>query len=369
MESLSAVAIVTGMLVERHRIDAASARTMLERVAREHGIDEAELAAALMSLLAPAGVAAAQSPGSLPGLAVAGDRLPEGGGPDEGPPATEFPADGVVGAPGADGDGGRAMAQLLAELTDEHPDRTVIYGVGEGALRMLGSVGMAGRIVRAWSTVPLVLDIPLCASATERRQVFLESGVEMEREYPATRGGREGTEAWASIPVVEEDQVVGVVGLSWQEPRTFDPPTRERIIHAVGSAGHALVRSLTAGAAELGRLNELLDLIPDPWLALRFTEGQGTPRFVVEAVAPNLPQSWLGVPLLDLFPDLGATSEVLNDLEQVRDHGNPLVRSVRGTTLGAGSPGSALPGTPPWEEPGTQLRIVRSGHHLVFTWR
>ncbi len=197
------------------------------------------------------------------------------------------------------------MAQLLGELTGARPDRTVIYGVGEGALRMLGSVGTAGRVVRAWTTVPLVLDIPLCASAKERRPVFLESGVEMEREYPAIRGGREGTEAWASIPVVEEGQVVGVVGLSWQEPRTFDPATRERIIHAVGSAGHALVRSLKAGAAELSMLNELLDLIPDPWLALRSTEGQGTPTFIVEGVAPNLPQTWLGAPLLDLFPDIG----------------------------------------------------------------
>jgi len=261
------------------------------------------------------------------------------------------------------------MAQFLGELTEARPDRTVIYGAGEGVLRMLGSVGTAGRVVRAWTTVPLVLDIPLCASVKERRPVFLESGAEMEREYPSIRGGREGTEARASIPVVEEDQVIGVVGLSWQEPRTFDPPTRERIIDAVGSAGHALVRSLKAGAAELGMLNELLDLIPDAWLALGSTEGQGTPTFIVEAVAPNLPQTWLGAPLLDLFPDLGSTSELLTDLQQVLHHGSPLVRSVTGTPLGAGSRGSALPGAPPWEEPGTELRIVRSGHHLVLTWR
>jgi hypothetical protein len=338
---------------------------MLERVAREHGIEEAGLAAALVSLLAPAVVPAA--PSIPPQLAVAGDRPPDGGGPDEGPVATESPAEFVLGAAGEDG---MAMARLLGEMTGARPDRTVIYGVGEGALRMLGSVGTAGRVVRAWSTVPLVLDIPLCASVKERRPVFLESGAEMEREYPSTRGGREGTEAWASIPVVEEGQVVGVVGLSWQEPRTFDPPTRERIADAVESAGHALVRSLTAGAAELGMLNELLDLIPDPWLALRSTEGQGTPTFIVEAVAPNLPQTWLGASLLDLFPDdVGTTSELLTDLHQVLHHGSPLVRSVAGTRLGAGRRASTLPGTPPWEEPGTELRIVRSGHHLVLTWR
>jgi hypothetical protein len=368
MESLSAVVIVTGILVERHRIDPASARAMVERVAREHGMPEAELAAAVISLLAPAGPATTATAGAPPVLGDRREWSPAGGGPGEGTPGAEAPAELLVGAPGADGEDGGAVAQLLGELTGARPDRTVIYGTGAGALRMLGSVGTAEGVVRAWTTIPLVLDIPLCASVKEQRPVFLESGVEMEREYPATRGGREGTEAWASIPVVEEGQVVGVVGLSWQEPRTFDPATRERIIHAVESAGHALVRSLKAEAAELSMLNELLHLIPDPWLALRPTEGQATPTFLVEAVAPNLPQTWLGAHLLDLF-DVGTTSELLTDLQRVLHHGRPLVRSITGTRRGAGSPGSALPGVPPWEEPGTELRIVRSGHHLVLTWR
>jgi hypothetical protein len=27
------------------------------------------------------------------------------------------------------------------------------------------------------------------------------------------------------------------------------------------------------------------------------------------------------------------------------------------------------PGGPPWEEPGVEVRIVRTGHRVVITWR
>lgn len=359
MEGLAVIPLVTGMLVERHRTDAIRARAMLERVARDHGVDEAVLAAALVAILAPPEPVEPEGSDGQPAAGAASGRGAEAAVPRETPIASSAPVGMATVAQEPDDEDGRAAAQLIADLTAAHPDRTVIYAADEDALRMLGSVGTAGKVVRAWRMLPLVLDVPLCASVTQRRPIFLESAVEMEREFPATRGGREGTEAWASIPVIESGRVIGVVGLSWREPVILDEATREGIIGAVESAGKVLVRRLTTGADELGVLSDLLDLIPGPWMVLSPTGGAGGGAFLVEAVAPSLPETWLGVALQDLFPGLDPSSDLLSDLQQVLHHGSPLVRRISTTRSGGA----------PWEQHGTETRMVRSGHRVVLTWR
>jgi len=356
---MDTVPIATGMLVERHRIDPGTGRALLERVAREHGIDLSTLAAALIALLAPAEPSshpAADPPTGVQipmrsrpsGVAAPGHELAAGH-----PPAHRGPA--AIGHRD-----GRAAAQLVCDLTGAHPDATVIFSVSEdSALRLVGSVGTPEDVLSAWRRVPLVLEIPLCASVRHRRAVFLESGAEMEREYPATQGSREGTEAWASIPISEDGRVTGVVGLSWRAPLALDEATRGDIIRVVEGAGQVILSSLSSAAAELGTLIELLDLIPDSWVVLT---PEGTPDgevLLVEAVSPSLPEAWLGAGLLDLFPILAPSSDLLSDLQQVLRSGAPLVRRINTTR----------PGGPPWEEPGVEVRIVRTGRRVVITWR
>jgi hypothetical protein len=335
-----------GMLMERHRVDATTAQELLDRVASELGIEGAVLAEAVIALLAP------QSPSPPITAEAARPRAdPTGIGGD----------DGTAGAPTADDtDEGCAAAQLIADLTGARPDGTVIYSVvDDSTLRRVGSTGTPDDAVGGWQSVPLAIEVPLCASATQRRPIFLESAIELERQFPAARGGSDGAQAWAVIPILEDGRATGVVGLSWRAAVTLDEATREGIVRSIQAAGRVMVRALPTATAGLGTLTGLLDLVPDPWVVLSATGSSGGGGFLVEAVAPSLPETWRATALGDLFPGLVPASELLSDLQHVLRSGAPLVRTIT----------VSQPGGPPWDEMGAEIRIVRSGHRVVLTWR
>jgi hypothetical protein len=346
--------------MERHRIGPLASRAMLAQAALEHGVEETVLAGALLELLSP--------PPDAPTAAVP-DRHPATGIPS-GPsaaasqllmdlPSVRASAAAVVRAVDLANQDGSAAAQLIADLTRARPDRTVIYGVAEDTLVMMGSVGVPADVVEAWRRLPLALSLPLCLSVSEDRAIFLDAGAEMEGAFPATLGSREGTGAWASVPIREGTRVTGVVGLSWLNSTTFDEARRANILRAVERAGPLMVRSLPTLDPAPSILTELMHLIPDEWVVLSSTGSAADMAFVVDAVAPSLSEKWLGRELLDVFPGLSRSGDIVTDLRQVRSSGAALTRTITATA----------PGGPPWEKSGVEVRLVRSGRLVVLTWR
>jgi hypothetical protein len=355
--------LACGILMERHRMGPEQARRLLEQVAMSHALAPSGLAEALVGLLTP------PPPGALLAQQVVDAPLawPSFEGAEAWRVLEDLPrlhgsaVDSALGAVTSASEDGDAAAQLIADLTGAQPDRAVIYAVGdEGALHLIGNVGTAEDIAKAWQQVPLVLPIPLCATVREDRELFLKDPAAMEEAFPATRGSRAGTVGWASLPIRDGRVVIGVVGLSWDRPVDFDEATRMRISRAVERTGPTLVRSLHGRDPAPGLLGDLMHLIPDPWLVLAPAAGQEE-GYVIEAVAPALPggSAWAGEPLLEVFPMLADSGDLLTDLRQVLASGAPMIRTV------------SLPrrNGAPWEEQACELRLVRSGLRVVLTWR
>ncbi len=360
-------ALACGILMERHRIGPDRAAVLLAEVAGAHDVPSAVLADALVGLLTrpapeagpavddPQAEDVASSRGQGPGTVDAGPALED---PPR-PPASAL--DSIVSAVASASEDGDAGAQLIADLTGASPDRAVIYAVGDdAALHLIGNMGTAADVAVAWQHLPLSLEIPLCASVTRADAIFLASPEELEAEFPATRGSLEGTAAWASVPILEGHLVVGVVGLSWVQPRAFDEATRARITRAVERTGSTLVRSLQGTDPGAGLIGELMHLLPDPWIVLGQAGGRQGGGFVIEAVAPTLDgAAWVGSPLAAVFPTLAEGGDLMVDLRQVRRSGAPLVRTVAVRHADG----------PPWEQRPSELRIVRSGRRIVLAWR
>lgn len=360
----ASVPVAVGLLMERHRIGQIAAHAMLAEVARERGVEQAKLAGALIALLSPApgDASTGTADGSRALTSIQGGSMV----PDawqlleESPQIGASAVDGMVRAVAMANEDGDAAAQFIADLTGARPDRTVIYSVGEDkALFAVGNAGTPADVIQAWQKLPLTLEIPLCVTVAERRPIFLESAEEMEGAYPATRGSREGTEAWASIPIVKGARVLGAVGLSWLAPTTLEEGTRARILRAVERAGPIIVQSMPRASPAPTMLAGLMHLIPDPWMVLSPTDASWDGSFLIDAVAPNLPDTWLGRDLLDAFPGLAGAGDLMTDLRQVLHSGSPLVRTISSTHQDG----------PPWEESGVRLRVIRSGRFLVLTWR
>jgi hypothetical protein len=356
--------LACGMLMERHRLGPAQARTLLDQVACTRGVPSTQLAQALVDLLSPPPAAAHAVTAPVDEATLAWPTFP---GAEAWRMLEELPrlhssaVDRALGAVTSASEGGDAAAQLIADLTGAQPDRAVIYAIGdEGALHLLGNMGTAADVAMAWQQVPLVLDIPLCATVRQDRELFIGTPAEMEQAFPATKGSRAGTVGWASVPIRDGRVVVGVVGLSWDRPMAFDEAICQRISSAVERTGLALVRSLQDSDPAAGLLADLMHLIPDPWLVLGTAAGEAD-GYVVEAVAPTLPggSAWVGRPLLAVFPALAQSGDLLTDLRQVMASGAPMIRTV------------SLPrrNGAPWEEQASELRLVRSGLRVVLTWR
>lgn len=261
---------------------------------------------------------------------------------------------------------GDHAAQLVADLLA--PDKVSIVTLyrlaASGALHLVGQVGLPGDVTAAWAVIPPTPDLPLTHALAHDRAMFWGTRAEREARFPATSGLRLAFDATAMIPIHEEPdggRVIGGVSLAWAGARVFTDADRDRIVGLVSRVARLMLPNLRAQEPELAWLTSLQALHLDPWLILEVTHAVSqpdTPRFRVRDTSLDLPGAteWLGRCLLELWPDL-ATDGTWNNLAALARDG------------GAWSTTVTAPTSAPWGTPGSRLRALRLGHHLVLVWR
>lgn len=71
-----------------------------------------------------------------------------------------------------------------------------------------------------------------------RRPVLVESFEDRERQFPGFAGDGIRQQAWANLPLIVEDRVVGLMAFGWDDPRTFTSGDEEFL---TGLARHAAI--------------------------------------------------------------------------------------------------------------------------------
>jgi hypothetical protein len=355
-----------GVLVERHRITLDEAFARLRAMSQEHNVRLVEVAATVVGVAVPAGDD--DLPADLP-EDVLRSRIPPSpassrswrelqGQPDVRAGVLSALVDAVAGATGH----GDEAAQVLAELLAAYDVAAVaLYrSAADDSLRLVGQHGIPGDLISPWRFIPPSRDIPYIAALLDRRARLWGSREERLEEFPGLRATRSAYEATGTVPVMDGETPMGVVGLMWHGVQVFDDERREGIIRIVQRVGPMLLRNVVAADPELDWLDTLLRLHLDPWLLLEtIPSADGVIRdFVVQDVTPILPegQAWVGRRLLELWP--GMTREgVSRALAGLAQSGGSWTMTV------------ATPSDTPWGIPGSRVRAVRLGRRIVVVWR
>lgn len=353
-----------GVLVERHGITLDEAFARLRAMSQEHNVKLIEVAATVV------GVAIPDADDPEYAEQVMRDELPMSKAtsgtwrelreqPDVKAGVVTAVMDAVAGATNQGDD----AAELLLDLLQPHGVAAItMYRAGvDGSLRFLGQVGVPGDLVSPWRSIPPSTDIPFVKSVVENRSLFWGDRASRIAEFPAVaRSGSAGFEATATIPVVDEGAVVGVVGLIWREEQVFDDLRRRAITKAVQRVAPLLMRNTAAADPELDWLNTLLRLHLDPWLLMEAViSSDGHVRdFVLQDAATTVPGAnvWAGRRMLEVWPSLAAdgTSDALGGLVK---------------TGGSWSSTVSEESEAPWGLPGSLVRAVRLGQRVVVVWR
>ncbi|MFA9431182.1 ANTAR domain-containing protein [Egicoccus sp. AB-alg2] len=150
----------------------------------------------------------------------------------------------------------------------------------DGAVRLIAGTGYDQQMMSAWHRIPPSVDVPLVAAARTHTPVLLEDFNTRAERFPLSRSMPRVFEAQASVPLKVGDRTVGVLGMSWLEPRRFDEGDAARLVEVADQTVGPFLRLLRGDDAELPQV--AVDVLHTRWF-----------RAALDAVV---------VPLFVLFP-------------------------------------------------------------------
>ncbi|MDT0321662.1 SpoIIE family protein phosphatase [Streptomyces millisiae] len=118
----------------------------------------------------------------------------------------------------------------------------VLMTVEEGRLRITGYHGYPAELMARFDNVPLTSGTPAVRTLTSGVPHFYSTFAELKRDY---RGAvhQDDKAAWAFLPLVTSDHVIGSLLLAYDSPRVFPPQERAVLSSAAGLVAQALDRA------------------------------------------------------------------------------------------------------------------------------
>ncbi|MGZ4212658.1 MAG: GAF domain-containing SpoIIE family protein phosphatase [Actinomycetota bacterium] len=151
-----------------------------------------------------------------------------------------------------------ATAFAGATTTDDVADAVVGVGLGalearSGALAVLDdeaqrlvivrSAGYSDKLMGDWRSFAVADPLPLSDAVRNRDLVLLESRSERDRRYPIFAKTPTSNHAFASVPLIVEDRVLGGVAFSFDRERSFEAEERTFLMSLGQLTGQALERA------------------------------------------------------------------------------------------------------------------------------
>ena len=112
-------------------------------------------------------------------------------------------------------------------------------------LKMVGTRGYAEAVTRPYATIPLQSRLPASDAVRTQTPLFLEDAAAYARHYPHLPPSQYAAhQAWAALPLMGKERMLGLVALSFATPQRFDAPSRERLLRLAWQCAQALDRAL-----------------------------------------------------------------------------------------------------------------------------
>jgi hypothetical protein len=214
----------------------------------------------------------------------------------------------------------------------------------DGALRVVASHGLTAEVRSQWTRIPPQVGVPLNAAVAERKALLLDVGA-LNEHFPVVRDISPDTVTMACLPLISDDHVIGVLGLSWSEPLRITGLNRRYLL----ALAEVVTRAVKSGPGtaesepavpplrvidrlEHGLLPIVLDPLHDPAALLApITEGDQIIDFEFEYANQAARQLTKGeqidldsATLLEAFPEVGSRL-LLGEYAKVLRTGHPYV--------------------------------------------
>jgi len=371
----SVVATARGVLMERLGLSPAEAGSQLAELAVATDVSVTEMAAIVLS---PDGTADLDATAAVHAPET-GDRPGRPAGGQPGPTL----ADAVLADAAAElaADGAELTGTLAAQLTPLGATAVALWLLeADGALALLGAVGLPGSETSRWRHIPPQLDCPAQRVARGAADLWWDAGRPESDTAPVT-----GRPRGARVVLALRERnggLLGVLEASWPEPvAAFTAETRQRLSSlAAGCArviGTRLAHGDLAAAQPRPAAYALLDGLADSVLvaqAIRDDAGRLT-DFSIEHVSPDFsdPAGRAGtdvarLTLLEAYPASVSGQGLFARARQVLADGMPrYVPGPLSASLASGLPvgdGGAGAG----QDQLADLRVARFFDGVIFTW-
>jgi PAS domain S-box-containing protein len=142
---------------------------------------------------------------------------------------------------------------------------TIAVPEGE-AMKLLGAQGYSDEVIRHYQRFPVESDVPLAEAFRTGTPLWLRSMQDFVERYDRLPSVND-YQAWATVPLKVNQQVLGGLGLAYSEPQRFDESERSFILTLADLCAQALER------ARLFEENKFIAKVPaeNPNPVLRIT--------------------------------------------------------------------------------------------------
>jgi GAF domain-containing protein len=119
-----------------------------------------------------------------------------------------------------------------------------------GGLVLRGVIGYPAEVVQRWQVLPLDSDTPAAEAALTGHRVVLTSVAERDARYPSLRGRGSVGEAFVAVPLIVQNETIGVLGLGFVNGRELDHEGLAFIDAAAVQCAAAMHRALVVEAQQ-----------------------------------------------------------------------------------------------------------------------
>lgn len=122
------------------------------------------------------------------------------------------------------------IARTLAEPTAGWPAAASVciwLLEPDGALRMVGSVGLSAMLRSQWERVPAIANVPVVTAVHKRAPVYVPHARSGSPQISADNDG--STTTVAALPLIRREHVLGAIEIAWPDGLTIGKETRDHL--------------------------------------------------------------------------------------------------------------------------------------------
>ena len=198
-----------------------------------------------------------------------------------------------------------------------------------GGLTLHGVVGYPAEVVERWRVLPLDAESPATEAALTGGRVVLASVAERDARYPSLRGRGSVGEAFVAVPLIVQNETIGVLGLGFVDARELDDDGLAFIDAAAVQCAAAMHRALVVEsqqrslaearqyASRLASLQRLTAALADA------RDPRGTFDVIVDELTRSLDAAMVALCAVDadagamrIVASHGLTSEVVDNFSE-----------------------------------------------------